>query len=432
MSAFHPTFVSHAHVDNDLCDRYAAALRTRGIDTWYDRNDAKAGHFLGTDIQRELQQRTAFVLLITQPSLDSWWVQLELQAYLGLMSQDRSRILLPVRIGPCQVPPLLNALFWIDAQAMPFDQAIDAISAALTVQDAASAPKPVTAPPPPRDTLPPLGPSLAPANSTSALHLTPMPLVNLGFRGYTISGVECILPPICPVPAGDFTMGSDKTRDRQAYDNETPQYRVEVGSFVIGQHPVTVAEYGCAVRAKAVREPSQLLGGMDWARQQVHLDHPVVCVSWNDARAYVTWLAKVTAQPWQLPSEAEWEKAARGTDERIYPWGNEFERERCNTDASGIGVTVPIGSYPGGESPYHVHDMAGNVREWTSSLYRPYPYRKDDGRENLDAPGNRVRRGGSWYNTNRIARAAYRGYHRPTSLTSSRLGFRLLLAAHGS
>ncbi len=170
------------------------------------------------------------------------------------MAQERSRLLLPVRIGPCQVTPFLNALLWIDALAKPFEQAIDEIAAALTVQGAPSAQPPVVTPPP-REMLPPLGPAPAPANSTPALHLTPMPLYNLGFRGYSVNGVECILPPLCPVPAGIFTMGSDKSHDKEAYDNETPQYPVEVDAFAIGQHPVTVAEYACAVRAKAVREP---------------------------------------------------------------------------------------------------------------------------------------------------------------------------------
>ncbi len=250
MSAFHPTFVSHAHADNDLCDRYVAALRARGIDVWYDRNNAQAGHFLGREIEQQLEQRSAFVLLLTQHALDSYWVQQELEAYRGLVAQERTRLILPVRIGPCAVPTLLNALLWIDAQAMPFDQAIDAIAAALKVQGG-SADQSHAAPPPPRDALPPLGPAPAPANSTPAHHLTPMPLYNLGFRGYTIGGVECILPPLCPVPAGVFTMGSDKSRDREAQDRETPQYPVQVDAFAIGQHPVTVAEYSCAVRSKA-------------------------------------------------------------------------------------------------------------------------------------------------------------------------------------
>src|SRR5690348_8212576 len=255
MSAFRVTFVSHAHADNDLCDRYVAALRARGIDIWYDRNNAQARHFLDRESEQQLEQRSAFVLLMTQPALDSFWVQQELGAYRGLMGRDRSRLLLPLRIGPCNVPPLLNALLWIDALAMPFDQAIDAIASALTTTTTATVAVP-SAPTPQRDTLPPLGPAPAPANSTPAHHLTPMSLYNLGFRGYSIGGVECILPPVCPVPGGVFPMGSDKSRDGQAYDDETPQYPVEVDGFAIGQHPVTVAEYACAVRANAVREPS--------------------------------------------------------------------------------------------------------------------------------------------------------------------------------
>ena len=147
MSAFRPTFISHAHVDNDLCDRYVAALRARGIDIWYDRNNAQAGHFLDREIEQQLEQRSAFVLLMTQQALDSFWVQQELGAYRGLMAQDRSRLLLPVRIGPCQVTPFLNALLWIDALAKPFEQAIDEIAAALTVQGAPSAQPPIVTPP---------------------------------------------------------------------------------------------------------------------------------------------------------------------------------------------------------------------------------------------------------------------------------------------
>ena len=427
MSAYRETFVSHAHADNDLCDRYVAALRARGIDVWYDRDNAQNGHLLGSAIQEELRRRQSFVLLMTEASLGSFWVDLETQTYLGLMAHERSRLLLPVRIAPCTVPPMLNAFFWIDAQAMPFDKAVDAIAAALATS---AAPLPPTPPvPQPRATLPPLGPAPAPANSTLALHLTPMPLYNLGFRGYSVNGVECILPPICPVPAGVFTMGSDKSRDKQARVNETPQFPVGVDVFAIGQHPVTVAEYDCAVRANAVREPPESLP-IDWATQQSHSDHPVVCVSWKDALAYVRWLAKVTGQPWRLPSEAEWEKAARGTDGRIYPWGDTFDKARCNTSESGINTTTPIGHYPNGESPYHVQDMTGNVWEWTSSLFKPHPYRKNDGRENLGSTGNRVLRGGSCYDYAINARAAFRGELGPVSFLNG--GLRLALAAVGA
>jgi hypothetical protein len=382
MSAYHSAFVSHAHADNDLCDRYVDALRARGIDIWYDRNNAQNGHFLGEQIQQELQQRSAFVLLMTEASLKSFWVRLERESYLGLMANDPSRILLAVRIGPCQPPPMVNAFVWIDALAMSFDQAIDAITAALAT---AVGPSPMSpAPPGPAGRLPSLGPAPAPASSAPAHHLRPMPLYNLGFRGYSVSGVECILPPICPVPAGVFIMGSDKSRDEQADEDETPQYPVEVGGFAIGQHAVTVAEYACAVRAKAVSEPPES-DSVDWQKQQTHPDRPVVCISWDNALAYCTWLAKTTGQRWRLPTEAEWEKAARGSDGRIYPWGDIFDDARYNTIEGNARITTPVGSHPTGESPYHVQDMSGNVWEWTSSLHWPYPYRKDDGRESTRA-----------------------------------------------
>jgi formylglycine-generating enzyme required for sulfatase activity len=157
----------------------------------------------------------------------------------------------------------------------------------------------------------------------------------------------------------------------------------------------------------------------------------VVCVSWKDALAYVRWLAKVTGQGWRLPSEAEWEKAARGADGRIYPWGDAFDKVRCNTALVGIGTTTAVGSYPGGESPYHAQDMAGNVWEWTSSLYQQYPYRKNDGRENHNSTENRTLRGGSWGGTSRLARVAYRINSRP-DVFSVVGGFRLAWAPAGS
>ena len=145
----------------------------------------------------------------------------------------------------------------------------------------------------------------------------------------------------------------------------------------------------------------------------------MVCVSWQDATAYIAWLIKTTGQRgWRLPTEAEWEKAARWDpqrqDSRIYPWGDSFDKDRCNTSESGIGTTSPVGSYPAsdarrsGASPFGVEEMAGNVWEWTSSLYKPYPYTRNDGREDSKSTENRTLRGGSWGNGASFARAACR------------------------
>lgn len=287
--------------------------------------------------------------------------------------------------------------------------------------------------------LPPLGSAPAPANSASVTYLTPTTLDNLGFRGYTLgsgNGTKCLLPPICPVDSSSqgtfvFTMGSDRNRDPHARKSEMPQYPIEVDAFAIGQHPVTVAEYKCAVDVGAVRKPKRvrLSTKMNWEKQLDHLDHPVVGVSWDDAIAYAAWLAEITRQPWRLPTEAEWEKAARGTDGRIFPWGGDtFDATRCNVRESIIGRTTVVGKYPSGESPFHVQDMAGNVWEWTTSLYMPYPYIFGDGRQNLRVRGNRVVRGGSWFDYGKFARVAQRVETKPDH-ASSGLGFRLVWAS---
>jgi formylglycine-generating enzyme required for sulfatase activity len=262
--------------------------------------------------------------------------------------------------------------------------------------------------------------------------LLPYALRQLGFTASRIGEMDVIVPPVCDVPAGAFLMGSDKQKDKDAYDDELPQHTVMLGAFQIGMYPVTVAEYACAVRANVVGEPPKS-GSVDWTTQLQRLDHPVVCVSWRDVLAYVRWLEQVTGQPWRLPTEAEWEKAARGTDGRIYPWGSQWDKNRANTRDGGAGTTTPVGAYAerGDASPYGAHDQAGNVWEWTSSLFKKYKYNPDDGRENLDSTVSRVLRGGSWYGNPRDARAAFRNGNQP-DLWSIDGGFRLACAAAGS
>jgi formylglycine-generating enzyme required for sulfatase activity len=228
-------------------------------------------------------------------------------------------------------------------------------------------------------------------------------------------------------------MGSDKTRDPQAQDNETPRYVIAVGACSLARFPVTVAEYACAVRANVVREPSKgTFRPIEWKDQLQRLDHPVVCVSWQDAVTYTAWLATLTGQPWRLPTEAEWEKAARGVDGRLYPWGNQWDKTRANTNDGGPGATMPVGHYPSGASPYGAYDLAGNVWVWTSSLFKPYPYTPNDGRERPDSTGSRVLRGGSWVDPPQLARAACRYASAPVSLLGDILGFRLAVTAPDS
>lgn len=237
--------------------------------------------------------------------------------------------------------------------------------------------------------------------------LTPIPLSRfpqrlrtLQFTGKVIEGVEVITPPLCDVPEGSFTMG-----DGQDPDNEPHQ--VTVSGFTIAKYPVTVAEYACARRVRTVPEPAQI-GDITWMIQLTRLDHPVIGVSWKGTLAYVSWLSKITGLPWRLPTEAEWEMAARGTEGRIYPWGNNWDPTRANTIETQKKGTTPMGEYPQGASFCGVQDMAGNVWERTTSLYAAYPYTSDKVHENMGSVKSRVLRGGSWHGNARNARSAFR------------------------
>lgn len=157
------------------------------------------------------------------------------------------------------------------------------------------------------------------------------------------------------VPPGPFLMGSDRAIDSQASDNELPQHQVTLPGYWIGRYPVTVAQFKAFVEESGHRPADRdSLRGPD--------DHPVVNVTWHDALAYCRWLGAKTGLLVTLPSEAEWEKAARGTDGGIYPWGNDPpDDSRCNFGGR-VGQTTPVGRYsPRGGSPYGCADMAGNV-----------------------------------------------------------------------
>jgi formylglycine-generating enzyme required for sulfatase activity len=210
------------------------------------------------------------------------------------------------------------------------------------------------------------------------------------------------------VPGGDFLMGSD---DPEADADERPAKRIRVEAFWIDRVEVTNARYAACVEAGACSLPAGAA-----VNDATKADHPVSIVSWAQAAAYCRWVGK------RLPTESEWEKAARGVDARRYPWGSRFEPDRVNAGYSA--GTAAAGSYAGGASPYGVLDMAGNVWEWTSSLYRPYPYDPGDGREDPQAPGARVNRGGSWYYGAWYGRTSYRATANHLYRRIADLGFR--------
>jgi formylglycine-generating enzyme required for sulfatase activity len=153
---------------------------------------------------------------------------------------------------------------------------------------------------------------------------------------------------------------------------------------------------------------------------------PVVGVTWFEARAYCAWLSAATERLYRLPGEAEWEAAARGPGVRAYPWGNAWDPARANTIEGRVLKPSPVGAYAaaGGVGPFGAEDQAGNVWEWTGSLYRPYPYQPDDC-EASEAEGERAVRGGSWDNNRGSARCAYRYRDGPVNFVGT-LGFRVV------
>jgi formylglycine-generating enzyme required for sulfatase activity len=211
------------------------------------------------------------------------------------------------------------------------------------------------------------------------------------------------------IPAGEFLMGSDPKKDKDAEDSEQPQHILYLPDYYLAKTPVTNAQYQAFMLATGYDPPEHWEGK---SHPRGKGDHPVVRVSWHDAVAYCNWLAEVTGKPYRLPSEAEWEKGARGSDGHIWPWGDQWDAKRCNALESGKGGTTPVGAYPQGASPYGLLDMAGNVWEWTLSLHKGYPYRADDGREDLGAGDDvfRVPRGGSWGDLRHRLRSAIRDW----------------------
>ena len=183
-----------------------------------------------------------------------------------------------------------------------------------------------------------------------------------------------------------FTMGQDGSKPKNG-----PAHEVDLPAFEIDHFELTNDEFAQFAEQTGYLTYAEQNGKKSWRDvAEGRGNHPVVYVTWNDAVAYCEWAGK------RLPTEAEWEKAARGDDGRIYPWGNEFVAENGNFYEGGVRGTTAVGSYPAGASPYGVEDMAGNVREWVEDYFLAYPGAAADA-DPFFGEENRVNRGGGWF-----------------------------------
>lgn len=389
-------FISYVHEEKDskTVERLARALEQRGIKVWLDKKDIKPGHFWKDAIREAIVRGDYFIICFSQAyhKRISTYVNEELILAIEELRKrpiDRAWFI-PVLLDECDVPDrdigAGKTLRDIQYQSLyeDWETAIERLASTIL----------------PKNTDQQKDWS-SPRFREDAWYLPDEPL--LGF-------VE--------IPAGSFWMGSDDD-DRETNYDEKPKHQVELPAYYIARYPVTVAQFTAFVKDTNYKQAdSRCLEGI--------LDHPVVYVTWRDGMAYCRWLdealhrGKNVTQALRtllegnpilhvnLPSEAQWEKAARGTDGRKYPWGNVFDPKNSNTYVSMIGGTSVVGSYGGGASPYGILDMSGNVWEWTRSRYVLYPYHSRDGREDLSGNDKRTLRGGYLHYYHGYARCSTR------------------------
>jgi formylglycine-generating enzyme required for sulfatase activity len=392
-------FISHATAaDGEFAQRLAGDLRRLGVKVWIAPESIRTGESWVKAIERGLRESSHVVIVLTPAALESKWVEKETDV--AIARERRGQIeIIPLSVEECEIPLLLSSYHMVF-----FRQGYEAGLSRLT-----------------RD----LGLSVAPAEPVPAprqvSERVPAPEV---VSPTILERREPFEPEMILIPAGEFLMGSDPQKDKEAYEWEQPQHSVYLPDYSMAKTPVTNAQYAAFLEATDHERPEHWKGRKPPKGKE---DHPVVNVSWYDAVAYCNWLTEVTGKSYRLPSEAEWEKGARGTEGWIYPWGNEWDPERCNSREGGPGDTTPVGTYPQGASPYGLLDMAGNVWEWCHSRNKSYPYNPKDGREDPEASDLRVLRGGSFDDYERDVRCAARSRNAPNGRYRSR-GFRVCVA----
>ncbi len=361
-------FLCHACKDKPAVRALYQRLKAAGVQPWLDEEDILPGQNWEEVIHEAVGGSHVVVVCLSKNSVDKeGYVQKEIALALDAeaLMPEKTIFLIPARLEECAIPNRLARWHWVDLHA---DGGFEKLLRSL--QTRADSLKLEMKPPAPKS------------------------VVN------EIDGTALIL-----VPAGEFIMGSN-AHER----NERPQRTVYLDEYRIAKYPVTNAQYKLFVEATQHDEPKYCDDNRyNWPNQ------PVVGVTWHDAQAYCEWAGL------RLPTEAEWEKAARGTDGRTWPWGNEPPTEKlCNFDGN-VGTTTEIGSYPEGTSPYGCHDMAGNVYEWCCDNVGDC--RKAGWRNPKGDTASPVSRGGCMNSPGDCVRCSIRNRHKPTH-RFDRVGFR--------
>lgn len=467
-SPSHPlrVFLCHASADKPAVHDLYQRLNSEGfIQPWLDEEELLPGQDWDTEIRKAVRTSDVVLVCLSPHSITkAGYVQKEIKFALDVADEqpEGTIFLIPLRLEACDVPERLSKWHWANLfEARGYERLLRALklranAVGVTV---ASPPIPLVIPSASEESpqspvildhlwpavAPPL-PEKLPANretpnevrsdmeaaavipsvsvespktpsygATLATPPGPLPAWQLQNRSKTPSDQITLTTPfvleLVHVPAGVFLMGSDPAKDKNARPDEQPQHQVYLSEFYIGKYPVTNEQYAVFVKATRHKAPDPWEKGKIPAGKE---NYPVDYVSWEDAMAFCQWLSQASGRHFHLPTEAEWEKAARGTDGRIYPWGNQWDRSKLNSREGGPGDTTPVGRYsPGGDSPYSVVDTSGNVWEWCSTGWQDkvYPSKVQDewAEAYLDKAGVLpVLRGGSWVDYQDYARCAIR------------------------
>lgn len=438
-------FISYSRKDVSFVKQLASDLEIAGLNVWYDLSGLEGGSRWNQEIEDAIGASQYFIVVLSPYSIVSTWVKEEI-----LYARGLERKIVPLLYKPCVIPLGLNTLNYINVQGGNYQQNYQEILRALDIErskrEAAekarraarkafwgkifsnistefqrllsgsssilryigmiiivavlfwigswAVPKLIALVPTPQvaltatqlpvtkitSTSSPVAPTKT-IRPSSTLTTTPAPTV-ITTEITDAKGVSMVL-----VPAGEFTMGSTS-------DGENPIHTVYLDDFYMDKYEVTNAFYKACVDAGGCttpKLPTSYTRSSYYDNPQFD-DYPVLYVNWNKAKKYCEWRGG------SLPTEAQWEKAARGTDGRTYPWGEGIDCNKANYTSCGVGDTTKVGSYESGKSQYGIYDLAGNVSEWVADFYDPNYYASSPSSNPLGPKDgqDRVLRGSSW------------------------------------
>lgn len=472
-------FLCHSVKDKLAVRELSARLKAEAwIDPWLDEDKLLPGQDWHEEIEKAVEKTDVVIVFLSNKSVtQEGYVQRELKLALDVADEkiENTIFIIPLRLEECPAPRRLRGWQYLDyfpkgIQPLAYNRLLKSLQLRAenlgVLHDT-----PIVTPPIPKPktklnfrligiglvvlisiilggfglnflfdqssvaTITPTSPSSTDApiffiltnasiTPTRIPSQTPSPILTLDIGSTMISETDGMV--MVYVPEGEFTMGEGSAEHQVYLDAYWVDFTEVTNAMFVDflNKNGNKAEGGSPWLAASDPDARIFLDSNEWVVQDGYDDHPVTEVTWFGARSYCSWAGR------ELPTEAQWEKTARGTDGRTYPWGESIDCSFANywgQNNGCIGDTTEVGSYPSGSSVYGALDMAGNIWEWVSSLYQDYPYDENDGREDLTTSGSRVLRGGSWYLFDSGVRSADRGGNDPT-LTSYDIGFRCALS----